>query len=109
MFQDITGATQHLRHAKGLDQMITVSKSGLPIDISKVRNTHPSVDFQALLHESGIVRVKLVKCEEEKVERCKHGVLKKTKPPLCARRDFTFVCVSLLRLAPLSIFNYFYF
>lgn len=39
MFQDITGATQHLRHAKGLDQMITVSKSGLPIDISKVRNT----------------------------------------------------------------------
>lgn len=34
----MTAAAQHLRHAKGLDPMITASKSGLPIDITKVRN-----------------------------------------------------------------------
>lgn len=45
MFQDITGATQHLRHAKGLDQMITVSKSGLPVDISKVGNIHSYIQY----------------------------------------------------------------
>ena len=35
-WQDMTGAAQHLRHAKGLDPMITAAKSGLPVDISKV-------------------------------------------------------------------------
>lgn len=36
--QDMTGAAQHLRHAKGLDPMITAAKSGLPVDITKVIN-----------------------------------------------------------------------
>uniref|UniRef100_A0A8D3CDG4 Coiled-coil and C2 domain-containing protein 1B n=2 Tax=Scophthalmus maximus TaxID=52904 RepID=A0A8D3CDG4_SCOMX len=34
--KDMAGATQHLRHAKGLDPMITAAKSGLPVDITKV-------------------------------------------------------------------------
>lgn len=32
----MSGAAQQLRHAKGLDPMITAAKSGLPVDISKV-------------------------------------------------------------------------
>lgn len=39
-FQDMTGAAQHLRHAKGLDPMVTAAKSGLPVDITKVINMH---------------------------------------------------------------------
>lgn len=34
--QDMTAAAQHLRHAKGLDPMVSAAKSGLPIDITKV-------------------------------------------------------------------------
>ncbi|XP_029362953.1 coiled-coil and C2 domain-containing protein 1A isoform X2 [Echeneis naucrates] len=34
--KDMTGAAQHLRHAKGLDPMITAAKSGLPVDITKI-------------------------------------------------------------------------
>lgn len=34
--KDMTGATQHLRHAKGLDPMIEAAKSGLPVDIRKI-------------------------------------------------------------------------
>uniref|UniRef100_A0AAR2JUG5 Coiled-coil and C2 domain-containing protein 1B n=1 Tax=Pygocentrus nattereri TaxID=42514 RepID=A0AAR2JUG5_PYGNA len=34
--KDVQGAAQHLRNAKGLDQMITAAKAGLPVDISKV-------------------------------------------------------------------------
>nr|XP_040041709.1 coiled-coil and C2 domain-containing protein 1A [Gasterosteus aculeatus aculeatus] len=34
--KDMTGAAQHLRHAKGLDPMVTAAKSGLPVDITKI-------------------------------------------------------------------------
>ncbi|KAK7930219.1 hypothetical protein WMY93_006614 [Mugilogobius chulae] len=34
--KDMTGAAQHLRHAKGVDPMIEATKSGLPVDIRKV-------------------------------------------------------------------------
>uniref|UniRef100_A0A3Q1HBJ5 Coiled-coil and C2 domain-containing protein 1B n=1 Tax=Acanthochromis polyacanthus TaxID=80966 RepID=A0A3Q1HBJ5_9TELE len=34
--KDMTGAAQHLRHAKGLDPMISAAKSGLPVDITKI-------------------------------------------------------------------------
>lgn len=34
--KDMTGATHHLRHAKGLDPMIEAAKSGLPVDIRKI-------------------------------------------------------------------------
>uniref|UniRef100_W5KXX6 Coiled-coil and C2 domain-containing protein 1B n=1 Tax=Astyanax mexicanus TaxID=7994 RepID=W5KXX6_ASTMX len=34
--KDVQGAAQHLRNAKGLDNMISATKSGLPVDISKV-------------------------------------------------------------------------
>uniref|UniRef100_A0A3B4AU88 C2 domain-containing protein n=1 Tax=Periophthalmus magnuspinnatus TaxID=409849 RepID=A0A3B4AU88_9GOBI len=34
--EDMTGAAQHLKHAKGVDPMIEASKSGLPVDIRKV-------------------------------------------------------------------------
>ncbi|XP_072512923.1 coiled-coil and C2 domain-containing protein 1A isoform X1 [Salminus brasiliensis] len=34
--KDVQGAAQHLRNAKGLDNMIAATKGGLPVDISKV-------------------------------------------------------------------------
>lgn len=34
--KDMQGAGQHLRNAKGLDQMINAAKAGLPVDITKV-------------------------------------------------------------------------
>ncbi|KAJ8283441.1 hypothetical protein COCON_G00022910 [Conger conger] len=34
--RDMPGAALHLRHAKGLDPMISAAKGGLPVDISKV-------------------------------------------------------------------------
>ncbi|XP_068606600.1 coiled-coil and C2 domain-containing protein 1A [Brachionichthys hirsutus] len=37
--KDMTAAAQHLRHAKGLDPMITAAKSGLPVDIRKMPST----------------------------------------------------------------------
>uniref|UniRef100_A0A8D2ZU48 Coiled-coil and C2 domain-containing protein 1B n=1 Tax=Scophthalmus maximus TaxID=52904 RepID=A0A8D2ZU48_SCOMX len=42
--KDMAGATQHLRHAKGLDPMITAAKSGLPVDITKIPNP-PEEDY----------------------------------------------------------------
>ncbi|KAG9340406.1 hypothetical protein JZ751_021519 [Albula glossodonta] len=33
---DMQGAALHLRHAKGLDHMITAAKGGLPVDITKM-------------------------------------------------------------------------
>uniref|UniRef100_A0A8L0DJI0 C2 domain-containing protein n=1 Tax=Oncorhynchus mykiss TaxID=8022 RepID=A0A8L0DJI0_ONCMY len=33
--RDMQGAAVHLRHAKGLDQMISATKGGLPVDITK--------------------------------------------------------------------------
>lgn len=37
--KDMSGAAQHLRHAKGLDPMIEAAKSGLPVDIRKIPMT----------------------------------------------------------------------
>ncbi|TRY86065.1 hypothetical protein DNTS_030165 [Danionella cerebrum] len=34
--KDMQGASQHLRNAKGMEQMITAAKAGLPVDITKV-------------------------------------------------------------------------
>ncbi|XP_074544699.1 coiled-coil and C2 domain-containing protein 1A [Halichoeres trimaculatus] len=34
--KDMNGAANHLRHAKGLDPMISAAKSGLPVDITKI-------------------------------------------------------------------------
>ncbi|XP_056593558.1 coiled-coil and C2 domain-containing protein 1A [Triplophysa dalaica] len=34
--KDMQGAAQHLRNAKGLDQMINAAKAGLPVDITKL-------------------------------------------------------------------------
>uniref|UniRef100_A0A672HCN5 Coiled-coil and C2 domain-containing protein 1B n=1 Tax=Salarias fasciatus TaxID=181472 RepID=A0A672HCN5_SALFA len=38
LHEDMTGAAQHLRHAKGLDPMVEAAKSGLPVDITKIPN-----------------------------------------------------------------------
>ncbi|XP_044047283.1 coiled-coil and C2 domain-containing protein 1A isoform X2 [Siniperca chuatsi] len=46
--KDMTGAAQHLRHAKGLDPMITAAKSGLPVDISKIPNAPVSEEDYSL-------------------------------------------------------------
>nr|XP_046262028.1 coiled-coil and C2 domain-containing protein 1A isoform X2 [Scatophagus argus] len=46
--KDMTGAAQHLRHAKGLDPMITAAKSGLPVDISKIPSTPVSEEDYSL-------------------------------------------------------------
>ncbi|XP_047434539.1 coiled-coil and C2 domain-containing protein 1A [Mugil cephalus] len=46
--KDMTGAAQHLRHAKGLDPMITAAKSGLPVDISKIPNPPVSEEDYSL-------------------------------------------------------------
>ncbi|KAG7486497.1 coiled-coil and C2 domain-containing protein 1A [Solea senegalensis] len=42
--KDMTGAAQHLRHAKGLEPMITAAKSGLPVDVTKIPNA-PEEDY----------------------------------------------------------------
>ncbi|XP_041837868.1 coiled-coil and C2 domain-containing protein 1A isoform X2 [Melanotaenia boesemani] len=46
--KDMSGAAQHLRHAKGLDPMITAAKSGLPVDITKIPNTPVSEEDYSL-------------------------------------------------------------
>uniref|UniRef100_A0A1A7WZM5 Coiled-coil and C2 domain containing 1A n=1 Tax=Iconisemion striatum TaxID=60296 RepID=A0A1A7WZM5_9TELE len=46
--KDMTGAAQHLRHAKGLDPMVTAAKSGLPVDITKIPNVPVSEDDYSL-------------------------------------------------------------
>uniref|UniRef100_A0A667ZEV0 Coiled-coil and C2 domain-containing protein 1B n=1 Tax=Myripristis murdjan TaxID=586833 RepID=A0A667ZEV0_9TELE len=46
--KDMTGAAQHLRHAKGLDAMITAAKSGLPVDISKIPSAPVSEEDYSL-------------------------------------------------------------
>ncbi|KAM4604210.1 coiled-coil and C2 domain-containing protein 1A isoform 1-T2 [Polymixia lowei] len=46
--KDMAGAAQHLRHAKGLDPMITAAKSGLPVDISKVPSAPVSEEDYSL-------------------------------------------------------------
>ncbi|KAM9769730.1 coiled-coil and C2 domain-containing protein 1A [Menidia menidia] len=46
--KDMTGAAQHLRHAKGLEPMITAAKSGLPVDITKIPSTPVSEEEYSL-------------------------------------------------------------
>ncbi|KAM3864580.1 coiled-coil and C2 domain-containing protein 1A [Diretmus argenteus] len=46
--KDMAGAAQHLRHAKGLDPMITAAKAGLPVDISKVPSAPVSEEEYSL-------------------------------------------------------------
>ncbi|XP_008315514.1 coiled-coil and C2 domain-containing protein 1A [Cynoglossus semilaevis] len=46
--KDMSGATQHLRHAKGLDPMIAAAKSGLPVDITKIPDS-PEEDYSLTL------------------------------------------------------------
>uniref|UniRef100_A0A8C2ZMF0 Coiled-coil and C2 domain-containing protein 1B n=1 Tax=Cyclopterus lumpus TaxID=8103 RepID=A0A8C2ZMF0_CYCLU len=46
--KDMTGAAQHLRHAKGLDPMVTAAKSGLPVDISKIPSAPVSEEEYSL-------------------------------------------------------------
>uniref|UniRef100_A0A3Q0RTP1 Coiled-coil and C2 domain-containing protein 1B n=1 Tax=Amphilophus citrinellus TaxID=61819 RepID=A0A3Q0RTP1_AMPCI len=46
--KDMTGAAQHLRHAKGLEPMITGAKSGLPVDITKIPNLPVSEEDYSL-------------------------------------------------------------
>ncbi|XP_053712187.1 coiled-coil and C2 domain-containing protein 1A-like [Synchiropus splendidus] len=48
--KDMSAATQHLRHAKGLDPMITAAKSGFPVDITKVPVTPVSENEYSLGH-----------------------------------------------------------
>ncbi|XP_077379495.1 coiled-coil and C2 domain-containing protein 1A [Festucalex cinctus] len=49
--KDMTGAAQHLRHAKGLDPMIEAAKAGLPVDITKIPSS-PVSDEDFLLTRS---------------------------------------------------------
>uniref|UniRef100_A0A3Q2DKJ7 Coiled-coil and C2 domain-containing protein 1B n=1 Tax=Cyprinodon variegatus TaxID=28743 RepID=A0A3Q2DKJ7_CYPVA len=46
--KDMIGAKQHLRNAKGLDNMITAAKSGLPIDITKIPSAPVSEEDYSL-------------------------------------------------------------
>ncbi|KAM4750137.1 coiled-coil and C2 domain-containing protein 1A [Anableps anableps] len=46
--KDMTGAAQHLRHAKGLEPMVTAAKSGLPVDITKIPSTPVSEEDYSL-------------------------------------------------------------
>ncbi|XP_061080157.1 coiled-coil and C2 domain-containing protein 1A-like isoform X2 [Conger conger] len=50
---DMQGAALHLRHAKGLDPMITAAKAGLPVDISKVPSAPVAEDGYSLPQSSG--------------------------------------------------------
>ncbi|XP_038816560.1 coiled-coil and C2 domain-containing protein 1A [Salvelinus namaycush] len=46
--KDMQGAAVHLRHAKGLDQMISATKGGLPVDITKVPSAPVSEEDYSL-------------------------------------------------------------
>ncbi|XP_041641015.1 coiled-coil and C2 domain-containing protein 1A [Cheilinus undulatus] len=46
--KDMSGAAHHLRHAKGLDPMISAAKSGLPVDITKIPSTPVSEEDYSL-------------------------------------------------------------
>uniref|UniRef100_A0A672Y9A0 Coiled-coil and C2 domain-containing protein 1B n=1 Tax=Sphaeramia orbicularis TaxID=375764 RepID=A0A672Y9A0_9TELE len=46
--KDMAGAAQHLRHAKGLDPMVTAAKSGLPVDITKIPSAPVSEEDYSL-------------------------------------------------------------
>ncbi|KAL6110431.1 cc2d1a [Pungitius sinensis] len=46
--KDMTGAAQHLRHAKGLEHMVTAAKSGLPVDITKIPSAPVSEEDYSL-------------------------------------------------------------
>ncbi|XP_014842116.1 PREDICTED: coiled-coil and C2 domain-containing protein 1A [Poecilia mexicana] len=46
--KDMTGAAQHLRHAKGLDPMVTAAKAGLPVDITKIPSAPVSEEDYSL-------------------------------------------------------------
>uniref|UniRef100_A0A8L0DPI5 Coiled-coil and C2 domain containing 1A n=1 Tax=Oncorhynchus mykiss TaxID=8022 RepID=A0A8L0DPI5_ONCMY len=46
--RDMQGAAVHLRHAKGLDQMISATKGGLPVDITKVPSAPVSEEDYSL-------------------------------------------------------------
>ncbi|KAL1004904.1 hypothetical protein UPYG_G00052030 [Umbra pygmaea] len=46
--KDMQGAAVHLRNAKGLDQMISATKGGLPVDITKVPSAPVSEDDYSL-------------------------------------------------------------
>ncbi|XP_043080563.1 coiled-coil and C2 domain-containing protein 1A [Puntigrus tetrazona] len=48
--KDMQGAAQHLRNAKGLEQMIAAAKAGLPVDITKVPAAPVSEDDYRLSH-----------------------------------------------------------
>uniref|UniRef100_A0A8C9WJ27 Coiled-coil and C2 domain-containing protein 1B n=1 Tax=Scleropages formosus TaxID=113540 RepID=A0A8C9WJ27_SCLFO len=48
--KDLQGAALHLRNAKGLDQMITAAKGGLPVDISKVPIAPVTEEDYSLAH-----------------------------------------------------------
>ncbi|XP_034043620.1 coiled-coil and C2 domain-containing protein 1A [Thalassophryne amazonica] len=48
--KDMTAAAQHLRHAKGLDTMITAATAGLPVDISKIPSIPISEEDYSLSH-----------------------------------------------------------
>ncbi|KAG5278015.1 hypothetical protein AALO_G00094230 [Alosa alosa] len=46
--KDMQGAAQHLKHAKGLDPMISAAKAGLPVDITKIPSAPVSEDDYSL-------------------------------------------------------------
>ncbi|XP_020511371.1 coiled-coil and C2 domain-containing protein 1A [Labrus bergylta] len=46
--KDMNGAANHLRHAKGLDPMVTAAKSGLPVDITKIPSAPVSEEDYSL-------------------------------------------------------------
>lgn len=46
--KDMQGAALHLRHAKGLDPMITAAKGGLPVDITKIPSAPVSEEDYSL-------------------------------------------------------------
>ncbi|KAJ8345831.1 hypothetical protein SKAU_G00300240 [Synaphobranchus kaupii] len=50
---DMQGAALHLRHAKGLDHMITAAKGGLPVDITKVPGAPVAEEGYSLAQSCG--------------------------------------------------------
>lgn len=75
---DLQGATLHLRHAKGLDHMITAAKAGLPVDISKVtdaelHNSRPSLGSLLRYHGEPVIGERGVTCVVRRVTRGKRG------------------------------------
>ncbi|KAE8300867.1 Coiled-coil and C2 domain-containing protein 1A [Larimichthys crocea] len=100
--KDMSGAAQQLRHAKGLDPMITAAKSGLPVDISKIPSAPHErclANCQQFVHLGSVAEaLKFEKLVEEcmkNIEILKNAYAKGQPVPKCHTEERTFNTVKI--------------